>query len=321
MANKKDDSDPFKKMMEYFDSKLAFINNSITASEKNIENKIAESEKTVTDHIDLKYNELSEQITKLEERISSLEAESAQKTWDIEELRRESDCKSTYISTLEMKVNQRNLIIYNFEESEVTPEDLLSNLITFFTNVMKLIIKHSDIDVVYRLGKASPRKTRPIFVSFTTLNMRNYINSARRNLRDTKISIAEDCPKEVIEKRKQLLPALLGAKKQKKKAFFKYGTLLVNGAVCTEEEIANYSRVYSESSKRARSTEVVSPTNQQEKKKPKNLKLSLLKNAGRQRSLSTSNSPINGSKPITDFFNSNGNTSLNSRTDCYNYQD
>lgn len=220
-----------------------------------------------------------------------------------------------------MKINQRNLILYNFEESEVTPEELLSNLVYFFNNIMKVIIKHSDIDVVYRLGKSRPQNMRPIFVSFTTLKMRDYIFSSRRNLKETKISIAEDCPKDILEKRKQLLPALLGAKKQKKKAFFKSGTLVVNGTVCSEEEIATYSKAYSEASKRARSVDVISPTNTQEAKKPKNRNISLVKKAGRQRSLSTSNSPIGASKPISEFFTSNGSTPSNTRTDYYKYQE
>jgi hypothetical protein len=95
----------------------------------------------------------------------------------------------------------------------------------------------------------------------------------------------------------------------------------VNGTVCSEEEIATYSKAYLEVSKRPRSADVLSPTNTQEAKKPKNLKLNIIKNAGRQRSLSTSNSPIGAAKPITDFFSSNVSSPSNTRTDYYKYQE
>lgn len=305
--------DPFQKMMMELNNKLSSITNAIVSSEQNLDERISASEKRVIDHIDSKYNELSEQIVKLEERISSLECEKVQQSQAISELQMESAAKSSYISTLEMKINKCNVILFNFEESEITPEDLLTNLIKFFNEVMKVIMKHTDIDVVYRLGKEQPRKIRPVFISLTTMKMRDYIFSCRRNLKDTKIYISEDCPKEIIAKRKQLLPALLGAKKLKKKAFFKYGTLVVNGKACTDEEIEDYCKSYTESSKRPRSVEVSSPTNvSQETKKQKSL--SLLRASERRRSMSLSNSPGASTSRITQFFNTQAPSSPNSGT-------
>lgn len=213
-----------------------------------------------------------------------------------------------------MKINRCNIILYNFEEKEITPEELLTNLIKFFNEVMKVILKHSDIDVVYRLGKEQPRKVRPVFISLTTVKMKDYVFSCRRNLKDSKVSISEDCPKEIIQKRKQLLPALLGAKKLKKKAYFKYGTLFVNGRLCTEEDIENYCKAYTESAKRPRPSEVHSPTNtSQENKKPKSVS-TVIRNS-RPRSLSLSNSPNPASsKQITQFFNPTMPSSPNSQT-------
>lgn len=53
-----------------------------------------------------------------------------------------------------MNFNRRNLIIFNFQENEITYEELVSNIISFFNVFMKAIIKHADIDTVYRMGKA-----------------------------------------------------------------------------------------------------------------------------------------------------------------------
>lgn len=313
MGETENNVDPFKRMMDEMAKKLTAISDSIAKSEKNLDDRITESEKRVIDHIDTKYNELSEQIVKLEERISTVESEVSNQSAKITELEMESAAKSSYIAELEMKINRCNIILYNFEEKEITPEELLTNLIKFFNEVMKVILKHSDIDVVYRLGKEQPRKVRPVFISLTTVKMRDYVFSCRRNLKDSKVSISEDCPKEIIQKRKQLLPALLGAKKLKKKAFFKYGTLLVNGRLCSDEEIESYCKAYTESTKRPRPSEVHSPTHiSQENKKSKSVS-NIIRNS-RPRSLSLSNSSNPGNSQITQFFNSNIPSSPNSQT-------
>lgn len=303
----------FLKLMMQMNAKLTNITTSIATSEANIENKIADSEAKVIEHIDTKYKELSEQILGLENRISALEEERDLQRKQILELERESAAKSSQIVSLEMKVNQCNIILFNFEENEITPEELLTNLITFFKEVMKVIMSHTDVDVIYRLGKPNPRKIRPVFVSLTTLKMRDYIFSCRRNLKGSKVSISEDCPKEIIERRKQLLPALLGAKKLKQRAFFKYGSLVVNGSVCSDEDIGKYSRAYAESSKRGRSIEEASPTGNPgtEVKKPRpNLKG--LKSSSRQRRSSVGNLAT-PPRPITSFFNQTTTDSPNSK--------
>lgn len=323
--------DLLKKTLDELNGKLSTITDSIKKSEKNLNERITTSELAVIDHIDKKYNELSEQIEKLENRILTLENEVDCQSAKIAELEKESAAKSNYIAEMEMKINRCNLIVYNFEEKEVTSEELVSNLVKFFKEVMKVILEHSDIDVVYRIGKETPHKVRPVFVSLTTMKMKNYIFSCRRNLMGSKVSISEDCPKEIIEKRKKLLPALLGAKKLKKKAFFKYGNLIVNGVACTDEDIQSYSKSYAESAKRPRSMEIISPTsNIQEAKKPKNLSAivrsttttiskkpnglsGIVKNATKPRTHSES-SVAGSSKQITQFFNSTTSRSPNTQT-------
>lgn len=310
-----DESNPFKKILDELNKKLTKISESIASSEKNLNKKITTSEQKVIDHIDSKYNELSEQIVKLEERITLLENETTQQSAKIQALESESVAKSLHIASLEMKINRCNLLFFNVEENEITPEELLTNIIRFFNEVMKVMIKHSDVDVVYRLGKEQPRKIRPVFIGLRTLKMRDYIYSCRRNLKGSKVSISEDCSKEIIEKRKLLLPALLGAKKSKKKAYFKLGTLLVNGSVRSDEDIVNYSKVYAESSKRRRPTDAVSPSNiPQEIKKPRS-GTNVAQSLGRPRSLSLCNSPYaSTSQQITQFFNTAPPSSPNAQT-------
>ncbi|KAL5274843.1 hypothetical protein ACFFRR_001090 [Megaselia abdita] len=102
--------------------------------------------------------------------------------------------------------------------------------------------------------------------------MRDYIFNCKKNLKDSKVIIYVDCPKEIMTMRKQLLPALLRAKKMKKRAFFKYGTLLVNRAVCSHEDIVKYSKAYLESKNKRPAKDVISPEKEtNDAKKSKNV--------------------------------------------------
>lgn len=187
--------------IEAINTQLAAITTSIASSKTELNSNIAASEKRVIEHIKLTCSQLNDKIESLEERVCELE--------------RQSDAKSVQINALEMKINMRNLIIFNFEEKEVTDTELLSNIIQFFIEKMKAIVKHSEVDQIYRMGKPQPLKTRPIFISFVAVKTRDHVFSMRRNLKETGITISEDCPKNISARRKELMPALLGAKIEK----------------------------------------------------------------------------------------------------------
>lgn len=272
----------FKTKMDEITQQLTKITECFVDTNK----KIAESEQKVIKHINKKYEELNGKIVGLEAKVSSLQSE--------------SDAKSLRISALEMKLNMRNLIIFNFDESEITQEELVTNVVNFFNQTMKAIIRHSDVDQVYRLGKEQPQKSRPLFVSFVATRTRAQIFSLRRNLKNTKISISEDCPKDINAKRKELLPALLGARKMNKKAHFKLNTLVVNGVVCSENDIVMYKNANAESSKRLRPTDD-SPSHSNVGQSKKHRNIAAAQRLGRQRSSSTS---LDANTPISQFFES-----------------
>jgi hypothetical protein len=149
------------------------------------------------------------------------------------------------------------------------------------------------------MGKETPRKTRPLFVSFVAIKTKVQIFSLRRNLKNTKISISEDCPKDISTKRKELLPALLGARKMNKKAYFKLDKLWVNGTLCSDDEIEIYKKANNESNKRTRQTEGGnSPNNSINPKRHRSV--TLTQKNGRVRSSSLSSDSM-GDNTITKF--------------------
>lgn len=85
-----------------------------------------------------------------------------------------------------------------------------------------------EIDGIYRIGKRENSKNRPIIIKFLARRKAIETISSRKNLKGSKIYISEDLPKEVIEKRKQLMPILKKHKAEGKRVMFKYDKLFVD---------------------------------------------------------------------------------------------
>lgn len=70
--------------------------------------------------------------------------------------------------------------------------------------------------------------------------------------------IAEDFPKEINQKRKELYPAMMAAKTMEKKAHLKVDKLVVNGKVCSDQEVKDLLHV-AEQNKKKRPIQTTSP--------------------------------------------------------------
>lgn len=231
----------FNKSIGTLTTYIKNISCSILETEERLNKNINASETRVVEHIDSKFNELNEKVDCLEERVTTLEAESAAKT--------------SIINALEMKSSIHNLVIFNLKEEECDELPLLEILLKLFNETMKMTIFPKHIDLLYRIGKPQLNKMRPVIISFFSLKVKNDILKAKPLLKNTLINICEDCPKEINTRRKQLLPALMGAKRMNKRAFFKIDQLIVDGKVCGPEEIEKFTKHYEETKKRHRSND------------------------------------------------------------------
>ena len=118
-----------------------------------------------------------------------------------------NDLKNKY-EDLQLRSMNKNILIYNIKEQQ--EEDIYSIVHDVLTTKLKIPEKliHSEkypaapvqVDVAHRIGKPGGRE-RPIVVQFTLRRGKEIIFSYVKNLRDTGISISEQLPSQMRERR------------------------------------------------------------------------------------------------------------------------
>lgn len=74
-----------------------------------------------------------------------------------------------------------------------------------------------SIERAHRIGKRESGKIRPIVVKFTRFPQRELVRKSAFKLKNTDLSISEQFPREIQDRRKQLLPVLKQAKANNRK--------------------------------------------------------------------------------------------------------
>lgn len=88
-----------------------------------------------------------------------------------------------------------------------------------------------QIEKAYRLGKQKddPSRPRPIEVEFSKFSDREMIRNISNRLKGTKFGISPQYPKEVLERRKNIIPIMKKECNNKKNAYLVGDKLFVNG--------------------------------------------------------------------------------------------
>ena len=136
---------------------------------------------------------------------------------------------------LESYSRRNNLNFFNIpEKNDESFENSETNLRNFMVAEFK--ISKEDVDDisferVHRIGKSSPTesKPRPLIAKFTYHKDTEFVLSQAKNLRDSKFAVARDFQREIVDKRKLLLPTLKDAKKKGHTATLIYDKLYING--------------------------------------------------------------------------------------------
>ena len=117
-------------------------------------------------------------------------------------------------------------------------DECANKLYSFFEEKLK-IDSASDIklDRVHRLGRYNPAKTRPIIAKFCFYPDRETVRKAARNLAGTQYSVSQQFPKEVMARRKGLIPTLKSLKDQGRRAYISVDKLYVDGRLYTGDLI------------------------------------------------------------------------------------
>ena len=118
---------------------------------------------------------------------------------------------------------RENLRFYGIEEDPEGAEDTQHVLVKFMQSELG-IDDASDIEFqrVHRIGTFNPEATKPrqIIARFLRYPDRERVLSNARKLKGKNFGIAADFPKEIVDRRKVLLPKFFAAKKAGKSAYF-----------------------------------------------------------------------------------------------------
>lgn len=120
---------------------------------------------------------------------------------------------------------KNNLVFFGLEEKGKSEGELVDYIKDLVVD-MGVHLDSREISNVYRIGKQSEMKNRPVVVSITTLWKKHLILKNKRNL-PTGINVKEDYSKEILEKRKQLQPQVEEEKKKGNIAYLHYDKLIV----------------------------------------------------------------------------------------------
>uniref|UniRef100_A0A8D8VP72 Uncharacterized protein n=2 Tax=Cacopsylla melanoneura TaxID=428564 RepID=A0A8D8VP72_9HEMI len=128
-------------------------------------------------------------------------------------------------------VKRRNVVIYGIKEDEDESwEQIMNQVLSILNTVMQMDVQRSEIDNCYRLGKRNHKYPgRPLLVKFVTEWRKVEMLKKGHKLKGRKLWVDEDYTKEVMERRKELIPKMMGIRKSGKFAILKKDKIFVNG--------------------------------------------------------------------------------------------
>lgn len=129
------------------------------------------------------------------------------------------------LKSLEKEKRKNNLVLYGVEEIGKSERELL-DYIKDAIEESGVPMNSQEISNVYRIGRISENKNRPVVISLTTQWKKHLILKNKSNL-PPNLNFKEDFSKETLEKRKQLQPMVEEEKKKGNIAFIKYDKLVV----------------------------------------------------------------------------------------------
>lgn len=200
-----------------------------------------------------KFNQISASVAALTQRVNSVEGDldnlkktsgnignsigALRKTTEevkgqIHDIQRAQSYMDDTITDLQCRSMRDNLLFFGLAEYRGENRENCSNLIDDFCEA-ELGIKEvgQHIERAHRLGKKNiqSENPRPIVVKFSTYRMREKVREQTRRLAGTHFNIQEQFPKKVQEKRKQLIPIMKEARRNRKMATLVKDKLYIDG--------------------------------------------------------------------------------------------
>jgi len=161
---------------------------------------------------------LQEQLTDLTSSVKTLEAEQAEHSKEIVELKAENLVLRNRLETIDTESRLSSLIIHGIPEvtyaerttstsasagmGAIHSAAAQSSILDLCVNKLGLHLTETDIESSFRIRSAKPGVPRPVIVTFSTRKMRNRVMEKRRELKrqgDRMIYIGENLTKKASE--------------------------------------------------------------------------------------------------------------------------
>ncbi|XP_063836439.1 uncharacterized protein LOC135085596 [Ostrinia nubilalis] len=165
-------------------------------------------------------NQTKDILSQMDEKLSPIKQE-------LEELRLENLQLKDKLKSIEKHHKKNNIIIHGLEEGDLPENDLLTEIKEKFKTSLDISLEDRDINKIMRLGKKDLEKSRPrpVLIEFVNNWKKNQIMKNKKHLKD--IFATEDYPKDVLQKRKQLLELMHTERSKGNYAVIIYDKLII----------------------------------------------------------------------------------------------
>ena len=217
--------------------------------------EIEKSQQFVSD----KYDQVSGVVKGNKETLSSIESDINSLKRENEALKYKNASLADDVIDLKCRSMRDNLLFFGITEvtnsapitepsglSErpmIVSENCEDTVLDFCENVLNIDNpdRHIAIDRAHRIGRYNRGKIRPIVAKFKDTKSKTLIQSALKSidLKNTDYNVSEQYPQEVKERRKALIPIMLQARREDKKAVLVRDKLYINNTLYTPAPAAS----------------------------------------------------------------------------------
>lgn len=169
-------------------------NDELQSTIKTLVTKICASEDFIKNMSELFTSAIAEH---LKNKVEHLEKENEKLRSQLK--RQEEITKNLLIRSEKIDQAQKSKSIRIYGIKEIKNENLNKVVLGIFEKKLGLQIKQTKIEKIYRIGKMEKDKIRPVYVTFTRLDIKNNIYNNKKLLKGTGMVIREDLTKEKIK--------------------------------------------------------------------------------------------------------------------------
>ncbi|KAI5693424.1 hypothetical protein M8J76_001306 [Diaphorina citri] len=162
------------------------------------------------------------------------------------EMRSQLNTHSEQISSFERDRRRKNLVIFGLNEVQgETRSEVEKKICELIGNLLESALTLQEVDFCRRVGKFRQGKNRPVLLGLTTERKKYEIFRNCHKLRGSVISIREDLPDNVRNKRKDLIIEMKKLRAEGKSAYVNYDKLVIRDD--NQSQKSNQKRAHSES--------------------------------------------------------------------------